>query len=106
MVWGTILASIAISVAIYLPGSLILCAFQLDVSLWIFHQQLLALLYDDPRDQPADAGSNCDWIYECVRCRPGAFSDPLTGMILDLGWDGKIVDGARIFSVTLTRSPS
>jgi hypothetical protein len=30
----------------------------------------------------------------------GAFSDPLTGMILDLGWDGKIVDGARIFSVT------
>lgn len=29
----------------------------------------------------------------------GAFSDPLAGMILDLGWDGKFVAGARIFSV-------
>jgi hypothetical protein len=30
----------------------------------------------------------------------GAFSDPLTGMFLDLGWDGKLIEGARIFSVT------
>lgn len=30
----------------------------------------------------------------------GAFSDPLTGKLLDLGWDGKLVDGARVFSVT------
>jgi hypothetical protein len=29
----------------------------------------------------------------------GAFSDPLTGKFLDLTWDGKLVDGARIFSV-------
>lgn len=29
----------------------------------------------------------------------GALSDPLTGKFLDLGWQGKIVDGARVFSV-------
>ena len=29
----------------------------------------------------------------------GAFSDPLTGLFLDLNWDGKLVDGARVFSV-------
>jgi len=29
----------------------------------------------------------------------GAFSDPLTGKFLDLGWDGKLVDGARVFSI-------
>ena len=29
----------------------------------------------------------------------GAFSDPLTGKFLDLGWDGKILDGAHVFSV-------
>jgi hypothetical protein len=29
----------------------------------------------------------------------GAFSDPLTGKFLDLGWDGKLVDGVRVFSV-------
>jgi len=30
----------------------------------------------------------------------GALSDPLTGKFLDMGWQGKIVDGARVFSVT------
>ena len=30
----------------------------------------------------------------------GAFSDPLTGKFLDMGWDGKLVDGARVFSVS------
>jgi hypothetical protein len=29
----------------------------------------------------------------------GAFSDPMTGKFLDMGWTGKLVDGARIFSV-------
>ena len=30
----------------------------------------------------------------------GAISDPITGWFLDMGWTGKVVDGARIFSVT------
>lgn len=30
----------------------------------------------------------------------GAISDPITGWFLDLGWQGKIVDGARVFSVS------
>ena len=29
----------------------------------------------------------------------GAASDPITGKFLDLGWDGKMMDGARVFSV-------
>ena len=29
----------------------------------------------------------------------GAFSDLLTGKILDVFWSGKLIDGARIFSV-------
>jgi hypothetical protein len=29
----------------------------------------------------------------------GAISDPLTGYFLDKGWDGKLVDGARVFSI-------
>lgn len=29
----------------------------------------------------------------------GAFSDPLTGKILDMFWDGSLVNGARIFSI-------
>jgi len=33
----------------------------------------------------------------------GAISDPLTGKFLDLGWKGKIVDGARMFSVETYR---
>ena len=30
----------------------------------------------------------------------GAFSDPLTGKFLDMGWDGSMHEGARVFSVT------
>ena len=30
----------------------------------------------------------------------GGISDPLTGKFLDYVWDGTIVEGARIFSVT------
>ena len=30
----------------------------------------------------------------------GALTDPLTGKFLDLTWDGTMVDGARVFSVT------
>jgi len=30
----------------------------------------------------------------------GALSDPLTGQFLDMGWDGKLVEGARVFSAT------
>lgn len=30
----------------------------------------------------------------------GAISDPLTGKFLDMGWSGKLVDGARIYSVS------
>lgn len=29
----------------------------------------------------------------------GAFTEPLIGFFLDMGWTGKIVDGARYFNV-------
>jgi hypothetical protein len=29
----------------------------------------------------------------------GAFSDPLTGKILDLKWNGALYEGARVFSI-------
>jgi hypothetical protein len=31
----------------------------------------------------------------------GAFSDPLTGKLLDMGWKGGFADGARIFPVAV-----
>jgi hypothetical protein len=30
----------------------------------------------------------------------GAFSDPLTGKILDMSWSGMMIDGVRIFSIS------
>ena len=29
----------------------------------------------------------------------GAITDPFIGKLLDMGWDGKLVDGARVFSL-------
>jgi hypothetical protein len=34
----------------------------------------------------------------------GAVSDPLTGKFLDLHWDGRLIEGARVFSVDAYQS--
>jgi MFS family permease len=100
MVWGTILASIAISAAIYLPG---VSFYVLSGLMFLFgffiSSFLLCFTMIREINLPMLAATAIGFMnaFDAVL---GAFSDPLTGMILDLGWDGKIVEGARVFSVT------
>jgi MFS family permease len=99
MVWGTILASIAISAAIYLPGvSFYMLSFLMFFFGFFISSFLLCFTMIREINLPMLAATAIGFMnaFDAVL---GAFSDPLTGMILDLGWDGKIVDGARIFSV-------
>jgi MFS family permease len=100
MVWGTVLASLAISIAIYLPG---VSFYVLSSLMFLFgffiSSFLLCFTMIREINLPMLAATAIGFMnaFDAVL---GAFSDPLTGMILDLGWDGKIVDGARVFSVT------
>lgn len=100
MLWGTILGSLAITAAIYLPG---VSFYVLSGLMFLFgffiSSFLLCFTMIREINLPMLAATAIGFMnaFDAVL---GAISDPLTGMILDLGWDGKIVDGARVFSVT------
>ena len=99
MLWGTILATLALTSGIYLPGvspyvlSLLMFLFGFFISSF-----LLCFTMIKEINLPILAATAIGFMnaFDAVL---GAFSDPFTGMILDLGWDGKIVEGARVFSV-------
>lgn len=99
MLWGTILGSLTISAAIYLPGvPFYLLSFLMFLFGFFISSFLLCFTMIREINLPMLAATAIGFMnaFDAVL---GAFSDPLTGMILDAGWDGKVVEGARVFSV-------
>ncbi len=99
MCWGTILALISISSVIYLPE---LSTFSLTFLLFFFGFSISSFLLCFTMIQEIHSSlfaATAIGFMNAFDAFFGAFSDPLTGKFLDLGWDGKLVDGARIFSV-------
>lgn len=99
MVWGTLLALFAISAVIYVPS---VSASMLGILLFIFgfsiSSFMLCFTVIREINLPIVAGTAVGFM-NAFDALIGAFSDPLTGRILDWGWDGQLLDGARIFSV-------
>jgi MFS family permease len=99
MFWGTVLSLLALSAVIYLPA---LSVFALTFLLFLFgfaiSSFLLCFTMIREIHSPIFAATAIGFM-NAFDAFFGAFSDPLTGRFLDLGWDGKILDGARIFSV-------
>jgi MFS family permease len=99
MFWGTFLALITISSVIYAPGltqtSIILLLFLFGFSISSF---LLCFTMIREISLPILAATAIGFM-NAFDALFGAFSDPLTGKFLDMGWDGKLVDGARVFSI-------
>jgi MFS family permease len=99
MVWGTIGALLSISAVIYLPHlavstvMLLLFAFGFFISSFLLCFTMIQEIHS-----PIYAATVIGFM-NAFDAFFGAFSDPLTGLFLDLNWDGKMVDGARIFSV-------
>lgn len=48
-------------------------------------------------NRPSNAGAALSFVNMCV-VGAGAIFQPLLGYLLDLGWDGTVVDGVRIYS--------
>ncbi len=100
MFWGTLLALIMISAVIYAPhltrSSLTLMLFLFGFFISSF---LLCFTIIREISLPILAATAIGFM-NAFDALFGAFSDPLTGWFLDLGWDGKYVDGARLFSVS------
>lgn len=100
MLWGTLVALLSISAVIYLPGlsrfSMMLFLFLFGFSISSF---LLCFTMIKEVSLPILAATAIGFM-NAFDALFGAFSDPLTGKFLDIVWDGRIVDGARVFSVS------
>lgn len=100
MFWGTIIALFTISAVIYAPR---LSRFSLTLFLFLFgfsiSSFLLCFTMIREVSLPILAATAIGFM-NAFDALFGAFSDPLTGKFLDMGWDGKLVDGARVFSVS------
>lgn len=99
MFWGTFGALLMISAAIYLPtlsySTLALLMFLFGFSISSF---LLCFTMIREIHLPIFAATAIGFM-NAFDAFFGAFSDPLTGKFLDMGWDGRLLDGARVFSV-------
>jgi MFS family permease len=99
MLWGTLVAFIAISTVIYAPGvsthtlALLLFIFGFSISSFLLCFTMIREI-----SLPLLAATAIGFM-NAFDALLGALSDPLTGKILDLGWDGTLVEGARVFSV-------
>lgn len=99
MFWGTLLSLIMISAVIYAPG---LTHSTLVVLLFLFgffiSSFLLCFTMIREITVPILAATAIGFM-NAFDALFGAVSDPMTGKFLDMGWDGKLVEGARVFSV-------
>lgn len=99
MFWGTLLSLITITTVIYLPG---ISHFFLTFLLFLFgfsiSSFLLCFTMIREISLPVLAATAIGFM-NAFDALFGAFSDPLTGKFLDMGWDGTIREGARVFSV-------
>ena len=100
MFWGTLVSLFAISAVIYLPG---ISLFSLHFLLFFFgftiSSFLLCFTMIREIHLPILAATAIGFM-NAFDALFGAFSDPFTGKILDMNWDGKLVDGARVFSIS------
>lgn len=100
MIWGTIVSLLSISAVIYLPSlSVSFVMFLLFMFGFSISSFLLCFTMIREIHPPIFAATAIGFM-NAFDAFFGAFSDPLTGAFLDMGWDGKIVDGARVFSVS------
>jgi MFS family permease len=100
MLWGTIVALFSITAVVYVPGissySLAFCLLLFGFSISSF---LLCFTMIREISLPILAATAIGFM-NAFDALLGAFTDPLTGKFLDLTWDGTMVDGARVFSVS------
>jgi MFS family permease len=100
MLWGTVVALFCISAVVYMPS---LSGSSLNFLLFLFgfsiSSFLLCFTMIREISLPALAATAIGFM-NAFDALLGAISDPLTGLFLDIAWDGRLVDGARVFSVS------
>ena len=99
MLWGTLVGLLAITFVLYAP---ITSSVWLGLNLFIFGFSLSAFLLSFTMIRESHSlgiAATAVGFMNAFNALFGALSDPLTGKFLDMGWQGTMVDGARIFPV-------
>ena len=100
MLWGTIVALLSISAVVYAPG---ISTYVLAILLFVFgfsiSSFLLCFTMIREINLPILAATAIGFM-NAFDALLGALSDPLTGKFLDSVWDGRVSEGARVFSVS------
>ncbi len=100
MFWGTLFASICLVAVLYLPQMDDILVFTL-LFLFSFSISSFLLCFTMIKEiNYAALAATSVGFMNAFDALFGAFSDPLTGKVLDLWWTGTTVDGARVFSLT------
>jgi len=99
MAYGTSLALLSLSAVLYLPQ---LSLWLLAILLWLFgfFASFFFVSFATIREinHPNTSGTAIGFI-NMFNAIGGAFSEPLVGKLLDLGWNHKILFGVRVFSL-------
>ena len=98
MYFGTAFAAVAFSLVLYSPIPVWLLSCLMFLFGFFISSFLLCFTMIREINSPTVAATAIGFM-NAFDALLGALSDPLTGKFLDLGWSGKMVEGARIFSV-------
>lgn len=96
--YGTLVALLSLSLVIYVPQAsqlllmVLLFTFGFSISAYVL---AFAMIREINLPALAATAMGCMNAFNALF---GAVSDPLTGKFLDLVWDGRMVNGARVFS--------
>ena len=97
MLWGTAIATIAISIVLFVPDlspwtlSFLMFTFGAAISCFLLCFTMIQEIH------PPLLAATAVGFMNAFDALFGALSDPLTGKFLDMGWTGQMVDGARYF---------
>jgi sugar phosphate permease len=100
MFWGTLAATLSLAFVLYVPSLSLALVF---ISLFVFGFSISAFLlcFSMIKEiHPTVIVGTSFGFMNAFDAMFGAFSDPLTGKVLDLWWTGAEADGARIFSLS------
>lgn len=98
MIFGTVLATFCMVLILYIPMPLFLLNIMM-FSFGFFISTFLVCFTMIREINPPIVAATAIGFMNIFDAFFGAFSDPLTGKFLDLGWTGTMMNGARVYSV-------
>ncbi|HER25952.1 MAG TPA: MFS transporter, partial [Rhodospirillales bacterium] len=100
MVIGSLVALITFSALVYIPDlSLTGARVLLFINGFFSGSMVLSFAVGREHNRPETAGATLGFVNMFLMAA-GAIFQPLIGWMLDLNWDGTMVEGVRLYSVT------